>query len=256
MNDFRVNVTPEQSKIVQETLFKLGYKWYSGITDVSHTSEPVLCISPIDKDITYSSYSIDSNMTYEKFKEEFVKFKLPEKWCVKGSNSKENTIIRKWFYDNQKTKGFFTFDFVIGVYYLSDNLIKTSWTNQGFYFPEGYTEITFEQFVKHILKQKTMGEELKVTKEYVLELAKLYPETKDKLKVLFPKAFEYDKYFKIPLKYNNRRQVIVTEYGGDVIWVKQDYEFAEKGFYLNEGLNWEIVKDSDGALVLVPTKKQ
>lgn len=250
MNEFRVNVTPEQSRIVQETLFKLGYKWYSGTTHVSHTSEPVLCISPIDKDITYSSYHMSSNMTFDQFKEKYMEFKLPEKWCIKQCEE------LKQYCKNELNKVNISGDMPDWYYYINLTKGSTVYWNYSKNIPNGYTEITFEQFVKHILKQETMEKELKVTKEYVLELARLYPETKDKLKVLFPKAFEYDKYFKIPLKYNNRRQVIVTEYGGDVIWVKQDYEFAEKGFYLNEGLNWEIVKDSDGALVLVPTKKQ
>lgn len=77
MLDFKVKVTPEQSRIVQETLFKLGYKWFSGATIVKHTRKPVLHISLIDKDITYLSSDNVSSMTFETFEKMFIKKKEP-----------------------------------------------------------------------------------------------------------------------------------------------------------------------------------
>lgn len=251
VKQFKMQVTPEQSEIVQKRLFELGYVWFNGDNKVILTDKPILAINTIDKDICWADKLNDVNLTFEQFKEKYMEFELPEKWCVKGSDSIEDTIIRKWFYDNQKTKGFFTFDFVIGVYYLSDNLIKTSWTPQGFYFPKGYTEITFDQFKKYVLKEEAMETELKVTKEYVLELAKLYPETRDKLKVIFPNVFEDDKYLEIPFEQDgiiDSNYIILAE-------TRAFGKFKEKAIYLNGDYNWEIFND-DGADILIPTKKQ
>lgn len=251
MNEFRVNVTPEQSRIVQETLFKLGYKWYSGTTHVSHTSEPVLCISPIDKDITYSSYHMSSNMTFDQFKEKYMEFKLPEKWCIKQCEE------LKQYCKNELNKVNISGDMPDWYYYINLTKGSTVYWNYSKNIPNGYTEITFEQFVKHILKQETMEKELKVTKEYVLELARLYPETKDKLKVLFPKTFEDDKYFDIPTyKDNNESQSIYNSLNDTLIEVRRDGNLENKSLFLNPKFNWEIVKDNQYKIVLVPTKKQ
>lgn len=43
----------------------------------------------------------------------------------------------------------------------------------------------------------------------------------------------------------------------DGIQIRNKGEFKNKGFYLHEGgfINWEIIRDSEGSLVLLPTKK-
>ena len=42
MKPFKVQVTPEQSKELQEALFAVGKAWWSGSTKVTHTNEPFL----------------------------------------------------------------------------------------------------------------------------------------------------------------------------------------------------------------------
>lgn len=37
--------------------------------------------------------------------------------------------------------------------------------------------------------------------------------------------------------------------------IRNGYEFLNKGFYLDEQCNWEILTDSNGDKVLLPTKK-
>jgi hypothetical protein len=41
----------------------------------------------------------------------------------------------------------------------------------------------------------------------------------------------------------------------DLLAVRVRGEYRDKGFYLNDGYNWEIVKDNYGILVLIPTRK-
>jgi hypothetical protein len=43
--------------------------------------------------------------------------------------------------------------------------------------------------------------------------------------------------------------------GNDLLAVRVNGEYRDKGFYLNDKYNWEIVKDSFDRLVLVPTRK-
>lgn len=42
---------------------------------------------------------------------------------------------------------------------------------------------------------------------------------------------------------------------GDIISVRSYGKYKEKGFRISSRYNWEIVKDSMGELVLIPTKK-
>lgn len=75
---------------------------------------------------------------------------LPKKWCF-TTTKESNDIFHKW-YNRQNDK-------TIGNHYCSDNGIVKGWM---YYAPErkkGYTEITFDQFKKWVLKENDMTEE-------------------------------------------------------------------------------------------------
>ena len=70
-------VTPEQSVIVQEFLFKNGYGWVIGGYVTKNTDKPVLCF---DEELMWSE-SIDTfgeynEITFEQFKEKYMKESL------------------------------------------------------------------------------------------------------------------------------------------------------------------------------------
>lgn len=42
MKDFKIRVTPEQSRIVQKEMFRRGYKWFFGASIVLNVYKPIL----------------------------------------------------------------------------------------------------------------------------------------------------------------------------------------------------------------------
>ena len=44
IQNFKMRVTPEQSRIVQQTLFNNGYKWKDSSTKVALEQKTVLCL--------------------------------------------------------------------------------------------------------------------------------------------------------------------------------------------------------------------
>lgn len=91
--------------------------------------------------------------------------------------------------------------------------------------------------------------ELKITKEKVLEAAQKCSKAKETLKSLFPEVFEDDKSVDVG------SVVGKSFFNNDFLTVRRGGEYRYKGFYLTPKYNWEIIKDSKGELVLVPTKK-
>ena len=98
---------------------------------------------------------------------------------------------------------------------------------------------------------------LEINKDRVLEAASQCPTAKETLKTLFPEAFEDEKYFNFKslecsfLEGKN----IPRDFSITWLQVRSDGNLAWKGFYLGRNINWEIVKDNFGQMVLVPTKK-
>ncbi len=84
---------------------------------------------------------------------------LPEKWCIQQSLSEE---VCKWF-----SNFYFTSTAWTGGSYkylcCNESFTEKDKTNFSNKFPEGYIEITVEQFKEHVLKEKkTMQRELKI----------------------------------------------------------------------------------------------
>lgn len=89
---------------------------------------------------------------------------------------------------------------------------------------------------------------LEITKEKVLAAAAKCSTAKATLQTLFPEVFEEDKYLDLGGQYKSSVSSLVC--------VRGNGEFKNKGWYLNSGYNWEIIKDSEGFRVLVPTKRK
>ena len=87
--------------------------------------------------------------------EEFI---LPEKWCIKRDEN-NHKVINSWFSRTENNKECFSFMSEC-VYLTSDHVNCSSWIHTTDTKPDGYTEITFEQFKKYVLKEtKTKVEE-------------------------------------------------------------------------------------------------
>ena len=160
---FKMRVTPEQSRIVQQTLFNNNHTWFSGDTTIENLSSPHLYF--------YEDILRQTEDFQESF---FIEHELPEltfqeffdryvKWCVKVTDENYNTL-EHWVMNRID---FDTSHVPIQCYIISDKLDGSyqKWTN---YVPEGYIELTFEQFEKYVLKSKDMEKVIgyKFKKEY------------------------------------------------------------------------------------------
>ena len=157
---FKMKVTSEQSRIVQQTLFSNNYMWFTGDTTITNLSSPHLY------------FYEDTLRQTEDFQESFfIEHELPEitfqeffdryvKWCIRG-----NKELALWQLEDMHDKCdcHFRED---NMYYkpISGLLFWTPYNN----LPEDYIELTFEQFEKYVLKSKDMEKVIgyKFKKEY------------------------------------------------------------------------------------------
>ena len=74
ISNFKMAVTPEQSRIVQEFLFRNGYRWPLGGHEAKNTDKPVLCFDGVlmwsESIDTFGEYD---EITFEQFKEKYMK---------------------------------------------------------------------------------------------------------------------------------------------------------------------------------------
>lgn len=77
IKDFKIVVTPEQSKIIQEFLFKNGYSWISKVTNIQYTNLEYLFFSN-KRGISVGRQQEDFNekpfteLTFEQFKKLYM----------------------------------------------------------------------------------------------------------------------------------------------------------------------------------------
>ena len=160
IKDFKMKVTPEQNRRVQEVLFENGYSWYGGQKIVIHTDKPYLFLTKSEwlleslpnitfseNESTYKTTDRVSELTYEQFMDKYT-FKLPEKWCIKMEKQEVVDYFNKYgkIPPYFKNKEFYAHS----PGFQMDNSLGTT----SDHIKSGYTEITFEQFKKHVLKNE------------------------------------------------------------------------------------------------------
>lgn len=108
-----------------------------------------------------------------------------------------------------------------------------------------------------------MNNDLKISKERVLEAASKCSTAKETLKTLFPEAFEEkSKYFDLNHLRKHENMIFGSEESkragfkdGYFMQVRGLGEYRGKAFYLRPEYNWELIHDELGQLCLLPTKK-
>lgn len=108
-----------------------------------------------------------------------------------------------------------------------------------------------------------MNNDLKISKERILEAASKCSTAKETLKTLFPEVFkEENKYFELRHLRTDGSNVFSLEksklagfYDNQFIRVICAGEYNEKAFFLSREYNWELVHDELDYLYLLPTKK-
>jgi hypothetical protein len=103
-----------------------------------------------------------------------------------------------------------------------------------------------------------------VDKQFILDAHKAAcSEWKKKLENKYPEVFEDQKYFNLENMILEGDTIFTEEqaekagFGSrSFMLVRGSGEFKSKGFYLSDRINWELVTDSEGMMVLLPTKKK
>ena len=93
ISDFKMVVTPEQSKIVQEFLFKNGYDWAYGNRACANINKKILCFNGTIMMWANSFGEISGDykeLTFEQFKEIYMKESLNTQ--VGGNHYQKLTI--------------------------------------------------------------------------------------------------------------------------------------------------------------------
>lgn len=112
-------------------------------------------------------------------------------------------------------------------------------------------------------KTNKMNNELKISKERVLEAASKCSTAKQTLETLFPEVFEEEsKYFDLTaliegryIIFGDKESTIAGFHNNEFMHVRFGGKYDGKAFYLHGSYNWELVHDEFGCLCLLPTKK-
>ena len=95
-----------------------------------------------------------------------------------------------------------------------------------------------------------LGNEIEISEEFYKEMRAACTPPQNEL---FDKIFGKDD-GSVDLSTINKSELDSTTYG--MIQVRAGNEHRNKAFFLSEGFNWEIKRDSEGVLCLIPTKKK
>ncbi len=100
--------------------------------------------------------------------------------------------------------------------------------------------------------------ELKVHEEHVLAAMRDCPEAKKVLEKLFPEVKKEGKEFdfsKLPHTILGDRLPLPSGFRNTSIQIRASGSYRNRAFWLDDSLNWNIVRDSEGQEVLIPTRK-
>ena len=141
-------------------------------------------------------------------------------------------------------------------YTLQDAINCFNWmrTPQG----HGYWSEVHKNPDKYINNMTT--NELKITKERVLEAASGCSTAKNTLMKLFPEVFEDEKYIDlkgVETSYLRSTGSFTPSFLSEGnIAIRTGGEYSHKAFLLDSEYDWRVLKDDQGFLLLLPTKKQ
>lgn len=141
------------------------------------------------------------------------------------------------------------------------------------------TEISFEQFKEHVLKQPKQSNKIKITSEQaqkIIDMVSPSCKWKERLLDLWAKSIVLkqeievsDELYKEGYKdasesqkkvldgiFGKSKEVDITERPVNYFLIPRiDGDYKDKSFYLSNNYNWEIKKDNEGELCLIPTNK-
>lgn len=156
-------------KLPKEYLVKCNSEQETNIVSLEITKEPVNCtwglfiVSPELKTSFSCRYEESSlpvkyeklpKFTFKQWKELFYQkeFVLPERWCIKWGNKENSIIIQEYLESKDPEKK----NWIHSHTAHDDAFVdyKNSYYSYHSEAPSGFTEITFEQFKKYVLKQE------------------------------------------------------------------------------------------------------
>ncbi len=143
-----MRVTPEQSRIVQQTLFNNGYKWKDSSTKVVLEQKTVLCL---ENCIMWTNEELFEGknlpeLTFQEFFDRYVK------WCVMGC-----VEVSEWASKHFGCHAYVSKDKHLCVL---ESYSHYSFCDSSEKKLSDYVELTFEQFEKYVLKTKDIEKKI------------------------------------------------------------------------------------------------
>jgi hypothetical protein len=222
-----------------------------------------------------------------------IKSNFPTKWTIRPTNETESVAVLTWFNANGERK--YGPGDEMDYYWHFPAYEPTNHCLKGRIFNSSYTEITFAEFQKHVLKETHIKTQ-PMTKTYQVKKAELEQihgvacgEWKTRIAELTLRnpfgdcieltQTEVDNMFAAATE--SQRTVLVGVFGepnteidlsnaefdglllferagnscSTMISVRLGGELQNKAFYLNSNFTWEIKEDARGETCLVPTRK-
>lgn len=206
---------------------------------------------------------------------------FPEQWYL-ICDEENQEVVNEW--RNEKADLCYKDKTVdIGWYFLSQCPYDKSYYSCGNvlndYRFKGYCPITFEQFKEHVLKQPKQSNKMKITSEQaqkIIDMVSPSCKWKERLLDLWAKSIVLkqeidvsDELYKEGYKdasesqkkvldgiFGKSKGVDITERPVNYFLIpRTDGDYKDKSFYLTNNYNWEIKKDNEGELCLIPTNK-
>lgn len=141
IQNFKMRATPEQSRIVQQTLFNNGCQWQDSSKQVILLT--IRCLLLRNAQLSWASAEDYEEkdlpeLTFQEFFDRYVK------WCVKVT-AENREFIYQWKFNEIRYSSYIKPD-----YYINSDW---SWSPEP---SNSRVELTFEQFEKYVLKSKDM----------------------------------------------------------------------------------------------------
>lgn len=230
IQNFKMRVTPEHSRIVQQTLFNNGCQWESGGKKVINTDKHFLYLE--DKNIQFDASYLDDfynnynlpELTFQEFFDRYVK------WCVEVTNKNYNTL-EHWCINRID----FDLSYIpIQCYVVSDRVDRSyqRWTEHA---PNGYIELTFEQFKKYVLKSKESKDMKKIIGYKLKEDFKQYEEAASIIAAISKESF-YSWIPKVGYNFGNGSELYSRFEKAGVLdlWFEPVYRETSKELYFGK----------------------
>ena len=189
-------LTPEQSTVIQKTLFENGHRWGDGSIDIKNTDKHSITLTPSDRRIYYNPWNSSPEIIYQQFYDMYVERYFRLKPTAVGWKSELNS--KKIF------KGS----------YISSVNIQTTVLDHATEGPNNrnWEEVTYEDWLNQEQAKNKIMQKVEVRVDFLKELhQEVCTPLKTKMEKELPEVFKPITY-KLGQRFTNKYEGVVNLY--------------------------------------------